>query len=94
MPYDAGLPRNQPISYYRPGEDEPFFIDDSGGFELPTIGDGWLWEDGTRWRVADRWLSLNKHGYFDVGWHVFLEPVEVGGADDRLKHLAPDYFAS
>jgi hypothetical protein len=37
---------------------------------------------------------MNKHGHFDVGWHVFLEPVEDGGSDDRLKRLAPDYFGS
>jgi hypothetical protein len=44
----------QPISYYHPGDDTPFFIDNEGNFELPTIGDGWLWDDSTRFRVVDR----------------------------------------
>jgi hypothetical protein len=84
----------QPISYYHDDQDSPFFTDDDGKLGLPAIGDGWLWGDGTRYRVADRWLSLDHHGHFNDGWHVFLERVEVGGDDDRLQHLAPEYFGT
>jgi hypothetical protein len=55
-------------------------------------GDGVLWGDGTRYRVVDTWLSFDKHGRFDVGMHVFLEPVEPFSDDDRLGRLARDYF--
>lgn len=71
-----------------------------GGSELPyqeesmlpvAIGDGLL-HDGTRYRVIDRWISYDHHGRFGEGLHVFLEPVEKFGDDDRLGNLAPDYF--
>jgi hypothetical protein len=58
----------------------------------PAKGTGVLLDKGTRWRVVDVWLSYDKHGRFDIGWHAFVEPVEA--SDDRLKHLAPGYFSS
>lgn len=81
-----------PVFYYRAGEAIAFYTDDEGRFGLPEIGDGWLWADGSRFRVADRWLSQDRHGRFDTGWHVFLDPAEHASADDRLQQLAPDYF--
>lgn len=56
------------------------------------IGDGFLWSDGTRYRVVDRWLSFDHHGHFNESLHVFLESVEPFSADDRLGNAAPDYF--
>jgi hypothetical protein len=55
-------------------------------------GDGLLWTDGRRLRVVDRWISYDHHGRFGEGLHLFLEPVEEFGEDDRLGKLAPDYF--
>ncbi|MGW7102900.1 hypothetical protein [Streptomyces sp. NPDC054883] len=45
---------------------------------------------GDRYRVVDSWFSHDHHGIFDDGLHIFLEPVTE--EDDRLRHLAPDYF--
>ena len=30
-----------------------------------NIGDGFLWSDGKRYRVVDRWLSFDHHGHFN-----------------------------
>jgi hypothetical protein len=58
----------------------------------PAVGAGILLSDGTRWRVVDVWLSYDKRGWYDIGWHAFVEPVEAD--DDRLHQLAPGYFSS
>lgn len=60
------------------------------------IGQGIILEDPahpetSRWRVVDIWHSYDKRGHFDIGAHVFLEPV-VDHEDDLPKRLAPDYF--
>jgi hypothetical protein len=55
-------------------------------------GDGLLWSDGTRYRVADKWVSYDHHGHFGEGLHIFLERVEEFGDDDTLGNLAPRYF--
>lgn len=52
---------------------------------------GVVFEDGGRFRVVDTWLSLDRQGRFDVGYHVFLERID-NTADDLLAKLAPDYF--
>lgn len=74
-----------------------------GGEDLPHVeesmlplvkGDGFIWGDGKRYRVVDRWMSYDHHGHFNDGLHIFLEPVEEFGPDDRLGHLAPRYFRS
>lgn len=57
------------------------------------IGDGLLWSEGKRYRVVDRWISYDHHGRFGEGLHIFLEPVEEFGPNDRLGSLAPDYFS-
>jgi hypothetical protein len=57
-----------------------------------NIGDGFLWSDGTRYRVVDRWLSFDHHGHFNESLHVFLESVEPFSEDDRLGNAAPEYF--
>lgn len=57
----------------------------------PSIGSGViLGDDNPNWRVKDAWLSYDKHGQLDAGWHVFLEPAET--ADDLPLKLWPDYF--
>lgn len=66
---------------------------DERGF-VPAIGDGFLDGSTRRWRVVDRWFSIDHHGHFADGWHVFLAPVVPGSEDDRLKRIAPDYFQS
>lgn len=45
---------------------------------------------GDRYRVVDSWFSYSHHGDFDNGLHISLEPVTE--EDDRLRHLAPNYF--
>jgi hypothetical protein len=57
-----------------------------------NIGDGFLWSDGKRYRVVDRWLSFDHHGHFNESLHVFLESVEEFSEHDRLGNAAPDYF--
>jgi hypothetical protein len=52
---------------------------------------GIVFEDGGRFRVVDTWLSLDRHGPFDVGYYVFLKRVD-NTPEDRLAQLAPDYF--
>lgn len=60
---------------------------------LPLVrGQGVLWGDGKRYRVADSWLSFDRHGQFDIGMHVFLERVEEGSEDDTLGLARPSYF--
>ena len=79
-----------PTTFYDGGRE----FHQENGLVLLSRGDGFVWGDGTRYRVADTWLSFDKHGRFDVGLHVFLERVEEGSEDDRLGRLAPDYFNS
>lgn len=74
------------------GDTEIPFHQETGMLFL-SKGEGVLWADGTRYRVGDVWLSFDKHGRFDVGFHVFLERVEEGDADDRLQRIAPNYFS-
>ncbi len=56
----------------------------------PAIGNGWVDEDNTRYRIADVWSIHAKRGRFEYGVHVFLEEVEE--SDDRLHRVAPDYY--
>ncbi|MFJ7137667.1 hypothetical protein [Streptomyces fungicidicus] len=56
-------------------------MQEHGLLNLP-VGAGVLLR-GDRYRVVDSWFSYDHHG-------VFLEP--VAEEDDRLRHLAPDYF--
>jgi hypothetical protein len=91
MVWPDGLPK--PYIYTFPTT----FYDEDGkelhqetGLVFLSKGDGVLWEK--RYRVVDTWLSFDKHGRFDVGLHVFLEPIEEGGEDDTLGRFAPDYF--
>jgi hypothetical protein len=58
---------------------------------LPN-GAGVVFEDRAQFRVVDTWLSLDRHGRFDVGYYVFLKRVD-NTPEDRLGHLAPDYFS-
>jgi hypothetical protein len=58
------------------------------------IGDGFIDGRGSRYRVVDRWLSIDRHGAMDTAWHVFVEPVEPGSDDDRPGRLHPTYFRS
>lgn len=81
-----------PVSYYRDGESEPFFIDEASDALLPSIGDGWLWDDGTRYRVVDLWHSFEHHGRLNDGPHVFLESVEPGSEEDRPHRIDPGYY--
>lgn len=79
-----------PTTFHVEGEELSYQEDSM----LPLhIGDGLLWGDGRRFRVKDRWISYDHHGHFPEGLHIFLEPVEEFGADDRLAKLAPDYFS-
>ena len=55
----------------------------------PPIGSGVIW-DAAHYRVVDLWLSYDKHGQLDIGWHVFLEPAEE--EDDLPTRLFPDYY--
>lgn len=93
MAWPDGIPK--PYIYTFPTH----FYDENGkefhdetGLVFLSKGDGVLWGDGTRYRVADTWLSFDKHGRFDTGLHVFLDRIEEGGEDDTLGRLAPDYF--
>lgn len=56
-----------------------------------SIADGLLWGDAKRYRVVDRWFSFDRHGVFDAGLHLFIEP--VAEEDDRLAHEEPEYFS-
>jgi hypothetical protein len=63
-----------------------------------SVGDGIILSnrgcpDRQRWRVLDIWVSYDSQGPFDVGTHVFLEPVSET-ADDLPRRLAPEYFRS
>jgi hypothetical protein len=56
-------------------------------------GDGYIdVRDGNRYRVVDTWFSFDHRGAFDLGLHVFLQPVDEGSEDDRLGRLDPQYF--
>lgn len=81
-----------PVSYYRNGEHEPFFVDEASSPVLPSVGDGLIWGDGTRYRVVDVWHSSDHHGHLNHGPHVFLQTVEPFSDDDRPARVAPDYF--
>jgi len=67
--------------YLRQDEEEPPPL---------AIGTGVLWEDGSRYRVVDVWVSYEKRGELGRGTHVFLEPAQA--ADDRPKRMAPGYY--
>jgi hypothetical protein len=60
------------------------------GYVPVANGMGFVWAGTGRFRVVDVWTSYDHHGRFEEGQHVFLAPVRAD--DDRLKHLAPDYF--
>lgn len=81
-----------PTYLYRDGSSTPFHEERMEPNLVANIGDGLLGPDAQRYRVVDRWLSFDHRGYFDLGYHVFLESVDVGGEDDRLDRLAPTYF--
>jgi hypothetical protein len=78
-----------PTTFYVDGKERPY---QEETFIPLNRGDGLLDNDGTRYRVADRWMSYDHHGRFAEGLHVFLERVEPFSADDTLGNLAPDYF--
>lgn len=92
LPTGSATPRlyTFPTTFY---DQDGTYLYQEVGLVFLTKGDGVLW-DGTRYRVADVWLSFDKHGHFDVGYHAFLEPIEHRGDDDRLARHAPDYFRS
>jgi hypothetical protein len=79
-----------PTVFYEAGSDRELHRED-GLLPLPR-GSGFLWGNGSRYRVVDAWLSFDHRGRFDLGMHVFLERVEEGSEGDRLGRLAPDYF--
>ena len=56
-----------------------------------AIGEGIIAQGGRRYRVVDVWYSDDKHGFYDVGKHVFMRDV-TDTADDLPGTLAPDYF--
>ena len=64
---------------------------EAGPALLPN-GAGIVFEGGGRFRVVDTWLSLDRHGRFDVGYYIFLKRVD-NTPEDRLGELAPDYFS-
>lgn len=78
-----------PTTFYVDGKEWPYQEDT---FLAINRGDGLLGSDGTRYRVADRWVSYDHHGRFGEGLHIFLERVEPFSEDDTLGRLAPDYF--
>jgi hypothetical protein len=94
MDWPKGLPFPYiftfPTTFYEVGSDKE--LHHENGLLLMSKGHGLLWGDGTRYRVADTWLSFDKHGRFDVGMHVFLERIAEGGEDDALYKAARDYF--
>ena len=53
-------------------------------------GQGIIWSDGERYRVVDTWFSIDHHGHFNDGLHVFMELVDP--KDDLPRMLAPAYF--
>jgi hypothetical protein len=78
-----------PTTFYVDGKEWPY---QEESFLAISIGDGLLNNDGTRYRVKDKWISYDHHGRFPEGLHVFLERVEPFSDDDTLGNLAPDYF--
>jgi hypothetical protein len=79
-----------PTTFYDVDEGEIHHYE-AGPALLPN-GAGIVFEGGGRFRVVDTWLSLDRHGRFDIGYYVFLKRVD-DTADDRLGKLAPDYYS-
>ncbi|MYU23724.1 hypothetical protein [Streptomyces sp. SID8352] len=75
-------------TYFHEANDSAVLSQQQGLLSLP-VGTGVLLR-GDRYRVVDSWFSYDHHGVFNDGLHIFLEP--VAEEDDRLQHLAPDYF--
>ena len=92
MPTDRQIPAffTYPTVFYVDGKE---LVTEEALLPMP-IGTGAVWGDGTRYPVADTWLSFDHRGRFDLGAHVFLERVERGSEGDTLFHLAPDYFVT
>lgn len=74
-----------------------FYIDDveqrepaSGYFPLQQ-GQGVIWGDGLRYRVRDVWFNFERHAAFDLGLHIFLEPLSEDDDDVPLR-LEPRYY--
>jgi hypothetical protein len=82
-----------PTHFYREGTSTPFHEERMEPTLIVNIGDGLLGPDAKRYRVVDRWLSFDHRGYFDLGYHLFLDAVEEDGNDDRLGRAAPSYFS-
>jgi hypothetical protein len=56
-------------------------------------GDGYIdVRDANRYRVVDTWFSFDHRGRYDLGLHVYLEPVEPGTEGDLPGRLVPEYF--
>ncbi|MET8481867.1 hypothetical protein ABZV68_32540 [Streptomyces clavifer] len=77
-----------PTYFHEANDSAVLSMQEHGLLNLP-IGTGVLLR-GDRYRVVDSWFSYDHHGIFDDGLHIFLGPVTE--EDDRLRHLAPNYF--
>ncbi|HEX4218083.1 MAG TPA: hypothetical protein VHZ02_06940 [Acidimicrobiales bacterium] len=75
-----------------------FYVDGKPLHESEMFGDrfhkglGVIWGNGDRYLVVDTWFSVDHHGHFDDGLHIFMEKVWDRN-DDLPKKLAPEYFA-
>ncbi|MEU9032776.1 hypothetical protein AB0D46_35785 [Streptomyces sp. NPDC048383] len=77
-----------PTYFHEANGSAVLYMQENGLLNLP-VGTGVLLR-GDRYRVVDSWFSYDHHGVFNDGLHVFVELVTE--EDDRLRHLAPDYF--
>lgn len=74
----------RPTYFYVDGQE--FWTYEEGVIPLAK-GMGFVHGSGHRYRVVDLWFSIDHHGRFDDGLHVFLEKVDA--SDDRLKPWRP-----